>query len=98
MFSPDVANATAEFARVLKPGGRVCSSVWVKPEGNPWTAIPAQAIATEAVRTWIPLENLGLSRRSPVGRLQLYRNALERLPVVSDDFSMTSQDLGKAGT
>jgi len=49
MFFPDVANATAEFARVLKPGGHVCSSVWVKPEGNPWTAIPAQAIATEAV-------------------------------------------------
>lgn len=49
MFFPDVARATAEFARVLKPGGRVCSSVWVKPEENPWTAIPAQAIATEAV-------------------------------------------------
>lgn len=40
-------------------------------------------------RTWIPLENLGLSRRSPAGRLQLYRNGLERLPVVSDDLLMT---------
>ncbi len=49
MFFPDVARATAEFARVLKPGGRVCSSVWVKPEENPWTTIPMQAIATEAV-------------------------------------------------
>ncbi len=47
MFFPDVAKATAEFARVLKPGGRVCSSVWVKPEANPWTTIPMQAIATE---------------------------------------------------
>ncbi|HEX7460671.1 MAG TPA: methyltransferase domain-containing protein, partial [Dermatophilaceae bacterium] len=37
MFFPDVAKATAEFARVLKPGGRVCSSVWVNPEANPWT-------------------------------------------------------------
>jgi hypothetical protein len=34
---------------VLKPGGRLCSSVWVKPEENPWTTIAMQAIATEAV-------------------------------------------------
>jgi SAM-dependent methyltransferase len=49
MFFPDVAKATAEFARVLKPGGRLCSSVWVKPEENPWTSIAMQAIATEVV-------------------------------------------------
>jgi SAM-dependent methyltransferase len=49
MFFPDVAKATAEFARVLKPGGRICSSVWVKPEENPWTTILMRAIATEVV-------------------------------------------------
>jgi SAM-dependent methyltransferase len=49
MFFPDVAKATAEFVRVLEPGGRLCSSVWVKPEENPWTSIAMQAIATETV-------------------------------------------------
>src|SRR5204863_3087133 len=49
MFFPDVSKATAEFARVLKPGGRLCSSVWVKPDENPWTSIAMQAIATETV-------------------------------------------------
>jgi SAM-dependent methyltransferase len=47
MFFPDMAAATAEFARVLKPGGRLCSAVWVKPDANPWTTITMQAIATE---------------------------------------------------
>jgi ubiquinone/menaquinone biosynthesis C-methylase UbiE len=47
MFFPDMAKATAEFARVLKPGGRLCSSVWVKPEENPWTTVAMEAIATE---------------------------------------------------
>src|SRR4051794_34837252 len=49
MFFPDVAEATAEFVRVLEPGGRLCSSVWVKPDQNPWTSIAMQAIATETV-------------------------------------------------
>jgi ubiquinone/menaquinone biosynthesis C-methylase UbiE len=49
MFFPDVARATAEFVRVLRSGGRLCSSVWVRPEENPWTSIAMQAIATEAV-------------------------------------------------
>jgi SAM-dependent methyltransferase len=49
MFFPDMSKATAEFTRVLKPGGRLCSSVWIKPEENPWTTIAMQAIATEAV-------------------------------------------------
>lgn len=47
MFFPDLARATADFARVLRPGGRLCAAVWVKPEENQWTSIAMQAIATE---------------------------------------------------
>jgi SAM-dependent methyltransferase len=47
MFFPDMAGATRELVRVLRPGGRLCSSVWVSPEQNPWTSIVVQAIATE---------------------------------------------------
>jgi ubiquinone/menaquinone biosynthesis C-methylase UbiE len=47
MFLPDLAAATAEFARVLKPGGRLASSVWINPADNPWTTIAMGAIGKE---------------------------------------------------
>lgn len=40
MFFPDVKLATQEIARVLKPGGRIATTVWSIPEKNFWvTAI-----------------------------------------------------------
>src|SRR3954465_11790533 len=47
MFFPDLDAATAELVRMLEPGGRLCASVWVKPEANPWTSIAMQAIPAE---------------------------------------------------
>jgi SAM-dependent methyltransferase len=76
MFFPDVAKATAEFARVLRPGGRLCSSVWVKPEANPWTTIAMQAIASEAVVTPPDPDGPGMFRCAAPGYVTaLYEGA-----------------------
>lgn len=47
MFFPDLPRATAEFVRVMRPGARLCSSVWIEPAENPWTSIVMQAIGSE---------------------------------------------------
>ena len=36
MFFPDMLLAAKEMTRVLKPGGRLATSVWGGPEKNPW--------------------------------------------------------------
>jgi SAM-dependent methyltransferase len=76
MFFPDLVRATAEFARVLKPGGRLCSSVWVKPEENPWTAIAMQAIGTETVLVPADPDGPGMFRCAAPGHVSaLYEAA-----------------------
>lgn len=45
MFFPDVQLAAREFARVAKPGARVCTAVWGAPEKNPWATSIMGAIA-----------------------------------------------------
>ena len=39
MFFPDMLIATQEMARVLKPGGRIATSVWGAPENNFWVTV-----------------------------------------------------------
>jgi SAM-dependent methyltransferase len=47
MFFPDATAVTGELVRVLEPGGRLCASVWIRPDENPWTTILMEAIAGE---------------------------------------------------
>jgi SAM-dependent methyltransferase len=75
MFFPDLASATAEFVRVLKPGGRLCSSVWVKSEENPWTAIAMQAIAAEAALAPASPDGPGMFRCAAPGFLSALYDA-----------------------
>lgn len=45
MFFPDMLLAAKEMARVLKPGGRIATSVWNVPEKNFWITATMDAIA-----------------------------------------------------
>ena len=44
MFFPDMLLAAKEMVRVLKPGGRIATSVWNVPENNFWVTVTMGAI------------------------------------------------------
>ncbi len=44
MLMSDASAAFKETRRVLRPGGRLCFSVFAGPEQNPWAALPARAL------------------------------------------------------
>jgi SAM-dependent methyltransferase len=88
MFFPDVTKATAEFARVLAPGGRLCSSVWVKPDENPWTTIAMQAIATETAAAPPDREGPNMFRCAAPGHVSALYTAAGFLDVAEWDLGV----------
>src|SRR5262249_10273734 len=43
MLVPDMERASAETARVTRPGGRVVLAVWASPQVNPWITATGRA-------------------------------------------------------
>lgn len=70
MFFPDVEQAAREFARVTKPGARVCAAVWSSPDKNPWATTIMGAIARHVEIPAPPPGSPGLFRCAPEGMMQ----------------------------
>jgi ubiquinone/menaquinone biosynthesis C-methylase UbiE len=67
MFFPDVAAAAREFARVAKPGGRICSAVWSEPAGNSWATTVLGTLARHVEMATPPPGSPGLFRCAAEG-------------------------------
>ncbi|MHB1145369.1 MAG: class I SAM-dependent methyltransferase [Thiobacillus sp.] len=70
MFFPDVAVAAREFARVARPGARVCTAVWGEPEKNPWATSIMGTIARHVDMPAPPPGAPGLFRCAPPGYMR----------------------------
>ncbi|OWW04703.1 methyltransferase type 11 [Rhizobium sp. R72] len=70
MFFPDMALAAREFARVAKPGARVCAAVWSGPENNPWATTIMSAITRHVDIPASPPGSPGLFRCAPSGLMR----------------------------
>src|SRR4051794_20529124 len=70
MFFPDVASAAREFARVAKPGARICAAVWSAPDKNPWATTVMGAIARHVEMPPPPPSSPGLFRCAPEGEMR----------------------------
>lgn len=70
MFFPDVAAATREFARVAKPGARICAAVWGVSEKNPWATTVMGTISRHVTMPAPPPGSPGLFRCAPDGMMR----------------------------
>jgi ubiquinone/menaquinone biosynthesis C-methylase UbiE len=67
MFFPEIASAAGEFARVAKPGARICAAVWSGPDKNPWATTIMGTIARHVEMPAPPPGSPGLFRCAPEG-------------------------------
>ena len=88
MFFPDAAAATAEIARVLRPGGRVAVSVWVRPEDNHWTGLMMRAIADEVELPVPDPDAPGMFRYAAPGRVTAFFEAAGLRDVAEQDVDL----------
>jgi ubiquinone/menaquinone biosynthesis C-methylase UbiE len=70
MFVPDVSQAVREFARVAKPGARVCTAVWLGPDKNPWASTIMGTIARHVELPTPPAVSPGLFRCAGEGMVR----------------------------
>jgi ubiquinone/menaquinone biosynthesis C-methylase UbiE len=80
--------ALGEIRRVLRPGGRLCFSVWAARERNPWMTVPADVLVERGVISPPDSAEQRLSeRRNPDAIRRLLADAgfgepeIEELPV-----------------
>jgi ubiquinone/menaquinone biosynthesis C-methylase UbiE len=69
MFFPNMLLAAKEILRVLKPGGRLATSVWSTPEKNFWVTALSETINRNMQLPVLPPENPGIFRCSKSGLL-----------------------------
>jgi SAM-dependent methyltransferase len=76
MFFPDMQKAANEMARVLKPGGKIATSVWNIPEKNFWVTATMGTIMKNMDLPQNPSGAPGMFRCSKPGFMkEIFENA-----------------------